>query len=363
MASTVYFAPNHARTESNNKCSNVDRLCEAMNLKKIVKKQDLCGIKLHFGEYGNDTHINPTFARRVVDMVRAAGANPFLTDSTTLYSGMRNNAVNHMNVAYLHGFSPATVNAPIVIADGLYGKDDVAVRINCKHFKEVYIADAIHSAPALVVLSHFKGHEMAGFGGAIKNLAMGGASVRGKRAQHDTHVQINHEICVGCGRCVKVCPQKALSLVDHKSHVDISKCIGCFECMTVCPVKAISIDWETQMAPFVERMTEYAYGVVKGRQKRICYINFLFNITPDCDCVQWSDASIVADIGMLASTDPVALDQASFDMVNQARPLDPKLEGAPDKFKALHPHTVGELQLSYGESIGLGSREYTIQKI
>lgn len=363
MAAVVYFAANHNRSSATSRGAKIDRLCDALNLKKIVKKNDLCGIKLHFGEYGNDSHLNPSFARRVVEKVAAAGANPFLTDTTTLYSGMRNNAVNHMRVAYMHGFSPATVTAPIIIADGLFGHLDIPVRIDRKHFKEVFIAAGIRETPAMVVLSHFKGHEMGGFGGAIKNLAMGGASVRGKREQHATHVQIDDKLCVGCGRCVKVCPQGALTLVDGKSHVDVSKCIGCFECITVCPVKAISIDWATEMAPFIERMVEYAYGAVKGKQKRVCYLNFLLNITPDCDCVNWSDAPMVADIGILASTDPVAIDQASYDLVNKAQALDPELADAPDKFKARWPHTFGELQLSYGEEIGLGTREYTLEHV
>lgn len=363
MAAIVYMAGIHSRNENNNKGAKVDRLCDALNLADIVKKGDLCGIKLHFGEYGNDSHINPAFVRRVVNKVRNAGANPFLTDTSTLYSGMRKNAVDHLNVACLHGFTQATVAAPVIIADGLYGENDIPVTIDRKHFKQVMIADGIRRAPALVVLSHFKGHEMAGFGGAIKNLAMGGASVRGKRDQHATHVQIDTSKCIGCGRCVKVCPQEALSMVDGKSHVDISKCIGCFECITVCPAKAISIDWSTEMVPFVERMTEYAYGVVKGREKNICYINFVLNVTPDCDCVSWSDVPLVADIGILASHDPVALDAACFDLVNKATALDPAFAEAADKFTARWPHTRGDIQLSYGEEIGLGTREYTIEHV
>lgn len=363
MASTVYMAGMHSRSMENNKFAKIDRLCDAINLKKIVKRNDLCGIKIHFGEYGNDTHIKAPFARRVVEKIKNAGANPFLTDSTTLYSGMRHNAVDHLNVATLHGFVHSVVDAPVIIADGLFGENDIPVRINKKHFTDVYIADAIRRAPALIVMSHFKGHEMAGFGGALKNLAMGGASVRGKRDQHATHVTIDESKCIGCGRCVKVCPQKALTLIDKKSHVDISKCIGCFECITVCPVKAISIDWNTEIVPFNERMIEYAYGVVKGREKRIGYLNFVVNVTPDCDCPGWSDSLMVADIGFLASTDPVALDQACYDLVNKAPALDPKLADATDKFIARWPHTRGDVQLKYAEEIGMGSREYKIEHI
>lgn len=363
MAATVYMCGLHTRSHEHNKFAKVDRLCDAIGLKDIIKPGELCGIKLHFGEYGNDTHIKPEFARRVVDKVKAIGANPFLTDTSTLYSGMRHNAVDHLNVACLHGFTPAVVNAPVIIADGLYGENDIPVVIDRKHFKEVFVADAIRRVPSLVVMSHFKGHEMGGFGGAIKNLAMGGASVRGKRDQHATHVQIDESLCIGCGKCVRICPQSALSLIDGKSHVDISKCIGCFECITVCPVKAISIDWNTEMEPFIERMVEYAYGVVKGREQNIGYINFLMNVTPDCDCAGWSDTLMVADIGILASRDPVALDQACFDLVNQAPALDPKLEGVEDKFTARWPHTRGYRQLSYAEEIGLGTREYKLEHI
>lgn len=363
MASVVYMAGLKGRSANTNKISKIQKLCEALKLSEVVVPNELCGIKLHFGEYGNDTHINPSFAGVVVEEVLKAGAKPFLTDTSTLYSGMRHNAVDHLNVAYSHGFSPATVKAPIIIADGLYGNNDMPVKIGKKHFSEVMIADGIRRAPALVVLSHFKGHEMAGFGGAIKNLAMGGASVAGKRAQHATHVQINDAVCIGCGRCVAVCPEKALTLIDKKSHVDVAKCIGCFECITVCPVKAISIDWATEMVPFVERMTEYAYGVVEGRQKNICYINFVLNVTPDCDCATWSDVPLVADIGILASHDPVALDHACFDLVNQATALDPKFAEVADKFTARWPHTRGYIQISYGEEIGLGSSEYTLQHV
>ncbi len=364
MAATVYFTDMHTRSHEDSKLAKLARLCDAVGLKRVVRKNDLTAIKLHFGEYGNDTHLNPTLVRQVVDKVRAAGGKPFLTDTTTLYSGTRHNAVDHLQTAYAHGFAPSVVQAPVVIADGLYGENDVPVRINGKHFKEVHIATEIRRAPALVVLSHFKGHEMAGFGGAIKNLAMGGASVRGKRDQHNTHVSVDHATCIGCGKCVRNCPQQALSLKDKKSHVDITRCIGCFECITVCPTKAVSIDWATEMTPFVERLTEYAYGAVKGK-RHVCYINFVMNVTPDCDCVAWSDMPLVPDIGLLASTDPVALDQACFDLVNKAPCLDTSLKVAPgdDKFTTRWPNTCGFLQLSYGEEIGLGSRSYTLEKI
>ena len=366
-ASIVYYCAPGTRSHNNTRLAKIARLCDALDLKEVVKEGELTAVKLHFGEDGNDTHLRPSWVRVVVEKVLAAGGKPFLTDTTTLYSGSRHNAYDHIQTAYRHGFAPSVVGAPVILADGLYGENDVPVAIQGKHFKEVHIATEIVRAPALVVLSHFKGHEMGGFGGAIKNMAMGGAAVRGKRDQHDTHVQINHETFVGCGECVKICPQKALSLQDKKSCVDITKCIGCFECITVCPIKAIDIDWATQIEPFVERMTEYAWGVVKSHPKRICFINFVMNVTPDCDCAGWSDLPMVPDLGILASYDPVALDQACFDLVNQApwiNDADKRIDKSKaDKFTARWPHTRGEIQLSHGEWLGMGSRQYELKKI
>ncbi|MDR2056510.1 MAG: DUF362 domain-containing protein [Desulfovibrio sp.] len=364
----VYYADPRTRSHEESKISKIARLCDALPLKKCVKKNDLTAVKIHFGELGNDTYVNPAFVRQIVDKVKAAGGKPFLTDSATLYSGSRRNAVDHLRTAYMHGFAPSVVDAPIIIADGIYGENDVAVRINCKRFKEVHIAREIRRAPSMVVVSHFKGHEMAGFGGAIKNLAMGGASPRGKRAQHATHVGVDKTACTGCGKCVKACPQKALSLSGGKCAADVGRCIGCFECITVCPTKAVDMDWATELVPFMERLTEYAYGTVKGREKSVCYINFALNITPDCDCAAWSDVHLAPDIGILASHDPVALDQACFDLVKAAPGLNPgtpemRLKTDFDKFAERWPKTRGEIQLSYGEEIGLGSRQYKLVKI
>ena len=291
MPSTVYFADMKTRTQAGNKTSKVARLCEAVGLASLVRPGDLVAVKLHFGEYGNDTYLHPPFVRQVVDKIHAAGGKPFLTDTTTLYSGMRRNAVDHLNVATLHGFGPSVVNAPVIIADGLNGENDVAVPVNLNHFKETRIAKEIHAASAMVVLSHFKGHEMAGFGGAIKNLAMGCASVAGKQDQHATHVDVDPAKCVGCGMCEKICPVQAIAVgAQRKAAVNRERCLGCFECITVCQPKAIGIDWATEMSAFTERMTEYAYGAVQGKEGRICFINFVLNVTPDCDCASWSDA-------------------------------------------------------------------------
>ncbi|MDO5536797.1 MAG: DUF362 domain-containing protein [Desulfovibrionaceae bacterium] len=364
MASTVYYCSMSCRKHSQTKSAKIAKLCSLLNLNNVVVKGQPCAVKLHFGESGNDTHLNPQLVQVVVDKIRQAGALPFMTDTTTLYSGSRHNAVDHLNTALRHGFAPGVVDAPVIIADGLFGANDLLVTIDAKHFKDVHIATEIVKAPSMVVLSHFKGHEMAGFGGAIKNLAMGCASQRGKRDQHGTTVNVNKEKCIGCGQCVRICPEKAMKIgEDKKSSCDAKKCIGCFECMTVCEPKAIEIDWETDIPSFMERLTEYAYGAVKGWEEHVCYINFVMNVTPDCDCAGWSDTPMIPDVGILASHDPVALDQACYDLV-QKQPVLANLDlQGRDLFTARWSYTRGHIQIDYAEELGMGTKEYELKEV
>lgn len=366
MPARIYYADAHTRKHADSKIAKIARLCDAVGLEKTAGKGDLTAIKLHFGEYGCDAYLNPSLVRKVVDKVEAAGARAFLTDTNTLYSGTRHNAVDHLHTAYSHGFVPSVVHAPVIIADGISGLNHEAVRIDRKHFEQVFIAREIRSAQSMVVLTHFKGHEMAGFGGAIKNLAMGCSGPLGKRAQHNDKVAVRAEKCIACAQCVKICPEKAASIqkTAHgpKAFIDSKKCIGCFECVTVCEPKAAAPDANSSLVQFVERMTEYAYGAVQGKEGRVCYLNFVLNVTPDCDCAAWSDAPIVPDLGILAGTDPVALDRACFDLVKGAVSLMP-MEGNGvnvDKFTARWPETRCEHQLAYGQAIGLGRQEYEL---
>jgi uncharacterized Fe-S center protein len=281
--------------------------------------------------------------------------------------------VEHLLTALEHGFSFATVNAPLIIADGLRGGSFSKVPIKQKHFKSVKIADAILEAHSMIVLSHFKGHELAGFGGAIKNLGMGCAPSQGKCEQHASRFSVKKKLCIACGLCMDSCPKKAISWQgkaktqsEKKSaFIDKAKCVGCGECLTVCDPKAVTIDWATEIIPFNERMAEYALGAVIGKPGRVGYFNFLMNITPDCDCVPWSDAPLVPDIGILASSDPVALDKASCDLVSaqsgfRHSHLKHNHEPGQDKFTGTWSDTRGETQLNYAESIGLGSTKYTL---
>ena len=375
-ASDVFFASLRARGPRENKISKIAALFAKAGFDARVPKDALTAVKVHVGERGNDTFMNPVFVRKVVDCIKAAGGKPFITDSNTLYKGSRHNAVDHIATAMEHGFGYATVGAPFIVADGLRSTSYELVSINKKHFKTVKIASAIVAAQSMIVLSHFKGHELAGFGGAIKNLAMGCTPSQGKCDQHASRFMVDEERCIGCGQCIASCPEDAISFAPGKlskdgrkiAVIDKAKCIGCGECLTVCKPKAVNIDWATEIAPFNERMAEYALGAVTGKEKHTGYINFLLNITPDCDCVPWSDSPLVPDIGILASSDPVALDSACFDLVNRAAghehsQLKCGHAAGEDKFRGTWKHTCGEVQLDHAEAIGLGTREYTLIEI
>ncbi|WP_440950117.1 DUF362 domain-containing protein [Methanosphaerula subterraneus] len=368
MASPVYFARVRARSPGENKISRVRALFERAGFAGHLVPGETAAIKLHFGEAGGDGYINPVLVRQVVDKVKESGSRPFLTDTNTLYLGSRSDAVDHITTAVSHGFDYAVVNAPVIIADGLRGGNVTTVPVQGKHFSSVKIAGDIAAARSMIVLSHFKGHEVAGFGGAIKNLAMGCASPAGKREQHSARPTVVRDLCIGCQTCLPVCPQEAIGMDEGAALISKDRCIGCFECMTVCPEHAIDVDWETDIPTFTERMVEYAAGAAKTKEGRVGYMNFLLNITPDCDCVPWSDRQIVPDIGILASNDPVAIDAASFDLVNEQigfsdSMLTDHFAAGEDKFTGLRCVTDGRRQVQYAEEIGLGTRAYDLIEI
>jgi len=357
-----------AQNERESTIEKLKKLFSQKEFQKIYKKDDLTAIKLHFGEKGNDGFISPVYVRQGVDFIKKCGAKPFLTDTNTLYKGSRANAIDHTITAIEHGFDYAVVNAPIIIADGLNSQDYEEVPITQKHFDHVKIASAIIAANSMLVLSHFKCHEMAGFGGAIKNLAMGCAPVVGKMAQHSARPLVRTSKCQACGACVETCDWDAYTIEENLAKFDSVKCVGCGKCLNICPHRAIVLNWDTDISEFIERMTEYAYGAIKNKQNKCLYINFINRVTPGCDCYGFSDASIVPDIGILASTDPVAIDQAAMDLVNQAvrlsnSVLPETIKPGEDKFRAIYPYIDSTIQLQYGEKIGLGTRQYSLIRV
>ena len=366
--STVYLARMRVRNPDENNGVKIQNLCTAAGLSGIITEGDLTALKIHFGELGNDTFIKPVFVRSVVDSVRKLSGNPFLTDTNTMYIGSRHNAADHLTTAIRNGFAYAVVDCPVIIADGLTGNNYRDVSISGNQFKTVKIAQDIVDADAMVVLTHVKGHALAGFGGAIKNLAMGCAPPMGKRDQHQgMQAEVDESLCVSCGYCVTQCPFSAIHM-EEKAIVDKSVCYGCSACLQVCPEHAISFHWDRDVPRFLERMAEYALGAVTGLKEKVLYISFLMDITPDCDCVPWSDAPIVPDIGFLASTDPVAIDAASLDLINQERGLACSSlhchhEPGENKFTGVWDYVEGAYILEYAEKIGLGSRTYELVEL
>lgn len=374
MASKVYFT----NLRTNSKASlpdKMERLFKAAGLPGVIDKDDLVAIKLHFGELGNMAYIRPPYLRRMVEIVKKLGGRPFLTDANTLYAGTRSNAVDHLQTAIANGFDFAVVGAPLIIADGLTGKDYVKVPINGKHFKEVNIGSAAVHADSMIVMSHFKGHELTGFGGALKNLGMGLGSRSGKQQMHsDVLPRIREDACTGCSKCMQWCPAAAIAMVEwggnksgHMSSIIEEKCWGCGECIATCTFGAIKPNWRTSPEAAQEKIAEYAMGAVQGKAGKVGYVSFVMNISPDCDCAPFNDLPISADVGILASTDPVALDQACLDMVNRM-PVMPGcvidgLAPGQDKFRAVHPDINWEPQLLHAQEIGLGTREYELVEV
>ena len=368
MAAQVYFADMRTGLRENLH-SKLERLTEQAGVAEIVGNGDLVAIKMHFGEKGGHAYIRPTFVRRIVDQIKANNGKPFLTDSSTLYPGERKEAVSALTCAIENGFAYAVVNAPLIMSDGLRGHSSQRVKVPGDLLNEVDIGLEIIEADALIVLSHFKCHELTGFGGAIKNLAMGCSSREGKLEQHSTLAPtISENHCTSCGACLKACAHEAINLSSGKAVLDAERCTGCGRCITACEPQAIRIQWNEESALVMKKMAEYSLGAITGKEKKTLFVNFITQVSPSCDCYGHSDAPIVADIGILASTDPVALDQACADLVNQAHGLpgtamktghDPGC----DKFRGVYPQINWEVQLEHGEKVGLGQRAYALVRL
>jgi len=369
MIADVYFMDLEA-TSKENLPQKLSRLIKRTGLKNHIKKNDLTAVKIHFGEQGNTAFIRPIFIRQILKDIKKLKANPFLTDANTLYVGTRSNSISHIHTAIENGFSYSSMDAtPIIIADGLRGKNETRVSVNGKHCEQVFIGSEIIEADALISVAHFKGHELSGFGGTLKNVGMGCASRRGKLDQHsNVSPKIKRKTCIGCSVCEKHCPAEAISLEKKKAYINQKKCIGCAECIVRCPTESININWNQDVPVFLEKMMEYTAGVLKNKTDKTLFINFITDIAPKCDCLPYSEAPIVNNIGVVASTDPVAIDQASADLVNQAQGrqgtvLKTNLAPGEDKFKGLYPYVDWELQLEYAQQLGFGTREYKLIKL
>jgi uncharacterized Fe-S center protein len=365
---TVYFTDMRTRP-GRSLLDKVGGLLKRVKAERRVKKNDLTAIKVHFGERGNCAFIGPVMIRVVVEHLLALGCRPFVTDANTLYKGSRGDAVAHIETAVRNGFDYAVVGCPVIIADGLRGSPGVKVPIEGELLAEVSIARGIVEADSLVVVSHFKGHELSGFGGALKNVGMGCAAREGKLIQHSSlGPLISADACIGCSRCLGYCPAGAISLSGKTAVIEGHKCIGCGECILVCPQGAVQVQWNKDADQFQKKMVEHAAGVLKGKEDKSVFLNFLMQISPACDCYPNNDAPIVQDIGILASLDPVAIDAASVELVNARESLPGtalthRVGGGQDKFRALYPGVDWNVQLDHAAKMGLGGREYKIVKV
>ena len=331
---------------------------------------DLTAIKLHFGERGNTAYIRPFYMGVLVDKIRERGGKPFLTDTNTLYHGMRMNGVDHLELAASHGFVYPVVRAPLVIADGIRSRNWVEEEVSLTHFHSVRYAADIHSSDVLIGVAHFKGHLATGFGGAIKNIGMGIGSRAMKQKMHaDVKPAFSSgKSCTGCGSCAGICPAEAIHVEENRAVFDLERCFGCAECITLCPQGALRILWNESPRRLGEKIAEVALAVLKRKGGKKLFFNFLLDVTPDCDCFPSSDNPIVQNIGILASVDPVAIDMASADLVNRSRGLPGSslksgFEPGEDKFRALYPKIDWEAQLEYAERIGLGERSYELRTV
>lgn len=366
-SSKVYFT-NMRATAEENLLQKLQRLLKAAGMDQIDFDRKYTAIKIHFGEPGNLSYLRPNFARAVVEMVKSLGGRPFLTDCNTLYVGGRKNALDHLESAYVNGFTPYSTGCHIIIGDGIKGTDEALVPVEGgEYVKEAKIGRAVMDADVVISLTHFKCHEGTGIGGAIKNLGMGCGSRAGKMEMHNSgKPQVYQEACVGCGMCTKQCAHDAAVVMDGKASINHDRCVGCGRCVGVCPMDAVYTENDETNDILSKKMAEYTKAVVSGRPQ--FHISLVIDISPFCDCHAENDVPIVPDVGMFASFDPVALDLACAEAVLRqpiisGSRLDEMPKDYGDHFTNTHPVTNWRVQIDHGEKIGLGNASYELVEI
>ena len=388
----VYFT--NLRTHAKeSQLDKLKRLIKRAGIEQIDFQNKFVAIKIHFGELGNLSFLRPNYARAVADVVKELGGKPFLTDCNTLYVGSRKNALEHIDCAYQNGFTPYATGCHVIIADGLKGTDETLVPVKGgEYVKEAKIGHALMDADIVISLTHFKGHEQAGFGGAMKNLGMGGGSRAGKMEQHAAgKPSVKADRCIGCHACERICAHGAVSFDEtrerelangtvrtvHVAHIDHDRCVGCGRCIGACNQDAIEPDYDQAVEVLNYKIAEYTKAVVQDRPS--FHISLAIDISPNCDCHPENDTPIVNDIGMFASFDPVAIDQACIDAALAQAPLPnteltdqrAKLEEAGeldeehahDHFYVTHPDTDWKSMIEHAEKIGLGTSSYELVEV
>lgn len=355
MKPTVLFIPASRTNDLDRLNAAFKKLLNRIPWKDVFPGKFTIAIKMHFGEKNNTGHVPARIIKTLVDKLKSSAIRPFLTDTNVLYHGQRTNAIDHLTLAEQHGFSLKACGAPIIIADGLFGENVNEIPFKGKHCTTLKTAGILKHLHGIVSVAHYTGHMVTGFGGTIKNIGMGLASRAGKQIQHSAiKPSVIEKACTYCKKCISVCPVSAILSKDNKASIDKNICIGCADCVVACQFKAIEITWKESIPITEEKMAEYAYGILNHIPHKY-FINFAVHITKECDCLAEDDPSIVDDIGILASRDPVALDKATLDLV-----ID---KAGKDIFRILHPNADYRHQLEHAEEIGLGSLNYSLEKI
>lgn len=372
--SEVYFTDFRCKPDES-PCDKLRRLIDAAGFRSIDMSGKFVAIKMHFGELGNMSYLRPNYAKTVADAVKALGGKPFLTDCNTMYPGSRKNAIEHLYCAWENGFTPLSAGCPIIIGDGLKGTDDVDVPVSGgEYVKEAKIGRAVMDADVFVSLTHFKGHEITGFGGAMKNIGMGCGSRAGKTEQHSNgKPRIDASLCRGCRRCLAECANGGLWFDGkvRKMKVDLNRCVGCGRCIGACNFDAIGFEQNAAVKELNCRMAEYTKAVVDGRPN--FHISVIQDVSPTCDCHAGNDAPILPNVGMLASFDPLALDRACVDLCLKQEPL-PKSQltdemrkkgfrDRHDHFDNTNPNTEYQTCFAHAQKIGLGNLDYTLKTV
>jgi uncharacterized Fe-S center protein len=384
--SKVYFTDRQARTDYN-MIDKLEHVFKELGLDNEIKSGEKIMVKTHFGQWGNTNYLRPAYARKIVDLVRAAGGVPFIAETTGLgyggggtYGG-RTTAPEYLGMGTLHGYTEASVGVPLIMADGYWGTDVYDIEIDGEHVKKVDVAAALLDCDKVIVLTHAKGHGLGGIGGTIKNLGIGLVGKRGKAAMHFLgDIKIDPEKCLGpeCSKCLKVCPVRCITM-NEKAKVDESQCIACHHCVNVCATveaKAATQTWRPnhEQGPI---FVENTVGVINAiGADKFYYINLAIDISDKCDCWNVGAPLLVHDIGIFGSKDPLAIDQATLQAIKEA-PANPdspvgEIECGACKFAMVHackdPETgeileLAERQLAHAEKMGLGSREYELVTI
>jgi hypothetical protein len=352
MREKVYFIEASDNESDDILCEKLKNLIEAEDLLGFVAERDIAAVKTHFGESPKLGYPRPLYIRMLGEGIKGKGGLPFLTETSTLYKGNRDNAIRHIAHAHSQGFDLAATGMPIIMADGLHGDEEYDVPIKGRMYQSVHVAALLAKCNALVVVSHFTGHLAAGFGATLKNIGMGCASRKGKMEQHSTSKpKIAKKKCTGCGTCVTWCPQEAITLVDERAAIDARLCIGCGQCLAMCRFDAVKYDWGATHQDLQKKIVEHALGVYSLFQRKSLFINIVTRISKDCDCMGHTFKKIAPDVGIVVSRDPVAVDMAALDLVEKR---------AGQELSQLAHDIPYRVQLEYAKELDFGNPEYTL---